>query len=88
METIPHRELRNNSSAILARVKNGETIAITNHGELVAVISPPSLSPLDQARLLGQVREARPGAPRLDQIERIKSDLTTEEILADLRGDR
>ena len=34
METIPHRELRNHSSEILARVSKGESIAVTNHGDL------------------------------------------------------
>ncbi|WP_423183900.1 type II toxin-antitoxin system Phd/YefM family antitoxin [Arthrobacter sp. NyZ413] len=33
MTTIPHRELRNNGSKILERVKNGETIDVTNNGE-------------------------------------------------------
>ncbi len=39
--TIPHRELRNNSSKILEEVRNGETIHITNHGEIVATLVPP-----------------------------------------------
>jgi prevent-host-death family protein len=39
--TIPHRELRNNSSQILRDVENGETIAISNHGDVVAYLVPP-----------------------------------------------
>lgn len=39
--TIPHRELRNRSSEVLRRVQAGETIQVTNHGEVVAVLSPP-----------------------------------------------
>lgn len=39
--TIPHRELRNNSSAILREVQGGEVIEITNHGVVVAVLIPP-----------------------------------------------
>lgn len=34
MRTIPHRELRNDSSKVLADVKAGETIAVTNNGEI------------------------------------------------------
>jgi len=40
-KTIPHRELRNHSSEVLRRVQAGETIQVTNHGEVVAVLSPP-----------------------------------------------
>lgn len=40
-KTIPHRELRNNSSAVLRDVQAGETVSITNHGEVVAVLVPP-----------------------------------------------
>ena len=38
MTTIPHRELRNQSSKILERVKNGETIDVTNNGEIAATL--------------------------------------------------
>lgn len=40
-KTIAHRELRNRSSDVLRRVQAGETIEVTNHGEVVAVLSPP-----------------------------------------------
>ena len=39
-KTISHRELRNHSSDVLRRVQAGETIQVTNHGEVVAVLSP------------------------------------------------
>ena len=38
---IPHRELRNNSSAVLRDVQAGETVYVTNNGEVVAVLVPP-----------------------------------------------
>lgn len=41
-KTIPHRELRNHSSDVLRRVQAGETMLVTNHGEVVAVLSPPA----------------------------------------------
>ncbi|MFK0041114.1 type II toxin-antitoxin system Phd/YefM family antitoxin [Paenarthrobacter sp. NPDC090517] len=46
MTTIPHRELRNQSSKILERVKNGEVIDVTNNGEVAATLIPPRLHPL------------------------------------------
>ncbi len=45
VRTIPHRELRNNSSKILEEVRRGETIHITNHGEVVATLVPPPVRP-------------------------------------------
>lgn len=83
--TIPHRELRNNSSKILEEVRRGETIHITNHGEVVATLIPPQTQypPLTYrpARRPGQWAdfEVPPPAP---------GGLTSSEILDDLRGDR
>lgn len=87
MDTIPHRELRNHSSEILARVSRGESIAVTNHGTLAAIISPPTSSPLERARRAGRVREPR-GRVDLTTIRRVQLRETSQEILADLRGDR
>jgi len=42
VERIAHRDLRNNSSSILRRVAAGESFEITNHGEVIAVLSPQS----------------------------------------------
>ena len=52
--TIPHRELRNNSSEVLRQVQAGETIEITNRGEVVAVLIPPPR----HARVALRVRQA------------------------------
>ena len=56
MRTIPHRELRNNSSKILEEVSNGETFEITNHGKVVAVLSPPALTPYERLLAAGKVQ--------------------------------
>jgi prevent-host-death family protein len=88
METIPHRELRNHSSEILARVSRGESIAVTNHGELAAIMSPPSLNALDRARQAGEVRERRRTDVRFDAVPRASLAATTRDILDDVRGDR
>ncbi len=39
-KTITHRELRNNSSAVLRAVELGETLEVTNRGEVVALLMP------------------------------------------------
>ncbi|MBP2389817.1 type II toxin-antitoxin system Phd/YefM family antitoxin [Aeromicrobium fastidiosum] len=87
MRTIPHRELRNNSSAVLADVKAGETIAVTNNGEISAILVPPSTSAYDQMVAAGLVSRARrPGHAR--DIARIVPSRTSQDVLDELRSDR
>lgn len=87
METIPHRELRNNSSKVLARVKAGETIAVSNHGEIAAVLVPPGTTEYDQMISAGLITPAAsPGNAR--GIRRSQSPLSSDEVLDDLRDDR
>ncbi len=87
MDTIPHRELRNNSSAVLARVEAGESIAVTNHGKVAALLVPPSATELERLSAAGAVREARTRQPDFHQIPRT-DELTSREVLDDLRADR
>lgn len=88
MTTIPHRELRNQSSKILERVKNGETIDVTNNGEVAATLIPPAVSPFERLLLSGSVRRAVSGPVDFQNLPRVKSDADSAEILSDLRGDR
>ncbi|MFJ5695794.1 type II toxin-antitoxin system Phd/YefM family antitoxin [Arthrobacter sp. NPDC093125] len=88
MTTIPHRELRNQSSKILERVKNGETIDVTNNGEVAATLIPPAASPLERLLLAGNVRQAASQPVDFRILPRVKSGAGTAEILSDLRGDR
>ena len=80
MERIAHRELRNRSSEILRAVAAGETFEITNHGEVVAVLSPPDDPPLRiiPATVIGHWDEIRP----------VVIDESIQDILDDLRGER
>lgn len=87
MESIPHRELRNNSSAVLARVRAGESIAVTNNGDISAVLVPPPTGGLDRARMSGATRPARTSSPGFSAIHRVRADMTSAEIVADLRRD-
>ena len=88
MTTIPHRELRNQSSKILERVKNGETIDVTNNGEVAATLIPPTVSPFERLLLAGSVRPAATQPVDFQLFRRVRSDAGSAEILADLRGDR
>lgn len=88
MTTIPHRELRNHSSKILERVKNGETIDVTNNGEVAATLIPPGASPFERLLLSGNVRPATSNPVDFRILPRVTSGLDTAAILSDLRGDR
>ncbi|MGK2954344.1 MAG: type II toxin-antitoxin system Phd/YefM family antitoxin [Solirubrobacterales bacterium] len=82
--TIPHRELRNNSSAILREVQGGETINVTNHGEVVAVLVPP---PAVKGPRPLRVRKAKRRGG-FDQIKSVEIDHPVQEDLDYLRGER
>lgn len=77
MVRIGVRELRQNASRYLDRVKRGETVEVTEHGRLVALLTPPDpavsardrlvaegrLIPATRPFVLPERRPAPPGAP-------------------------
>ena len=81
--TIPHRELRNNSSAVLREVQAGETFNITNHGDVVAVLSPSAGSETGRVR----IRPARIQG-NFASIHGIILDHPIQGTLDQLRGER
>ncbi|UZJ24864.1 type II toxin-antitoxin system prevent-host-death family antitoxin [Rhodococcus antarcticus] len=83
---IAHRELRNNSSAVLRDVEAGETIEVTNHGTVVAVLVPPSSSASSAASAVRQRPATRSGG--FAALPRVRLDQPVQEVLDDLRGDR
>lgn len=44
MDKVTVREFSYNPSAMFARVEKGETIEVTRHGEVVAILVPPQRS--------------------------------------------
>jgi prevent-host-death family protein len=88
VRTISHRELRNNSAEILREVLAGEIIEVTNHGEVAAVLVPPSLTAYERLVAAGKVRPPAEGSVDLRLVPRVRSTATTAEIIADVRGDR
>ncbi|MBI4884441.1 MAG: type II toxin-antitoxin system prevent-host-death family antitoxin [Actinobacteria bacterium] len=87
METISHRELRNQSGRVLEDVRNGAVIAVTNHGEVSAVLVPPHLSPIDRLIATGRLQRAAATAP-LGLAVRRRITETTQSVLDEIRGDR
>lgn len=88
MRRIAHRELRNNSSQILAEVKNGAIIEVTNHGEVVAVLVPPAATPYERLVAAGKVQLAKPGRiRRFSDVADCPSTRDPLDVLAEMRGE-
>lgn len=89
MRTISHRELRNNSSEILRAVSAGETIEVTNHGEVAAILMPPGLTVYERLVIAGKVRVPQTDRPvDFRAVPRTVAPISSKDIIADLRGDR
>ena len=82
IERLAHRDLRNRSSEILREVASGATFEITNHGKVVAILSPPP----GRSELRVRPRRVRGGFGNLPH--RVRRSETVQEALDDLRGDR
>ena len=82
MERIPHRELRNNSSEVLRRVAKGESFEITNHGDVVAILQPPT------ARAFPDVVKPATRAGSWHDVERVRGRRPSQEVLDQLREER
>ncbi len=85
------RELRQNLSVYLDRVKQGESLAVTERGQVVALLSPLTrpLSPLE--RLIAEGRATPATRPLRDLRPRRfggPDERTTDEVLADQRDER
>jgi prevent-host-death family protein len=86
------RELRQNLSVFLDRVKDGETLTVTEHGQVVAVLAPAlraSASVLE--RLVADGRATAPGR-RLRDVPSPRpappSGGSGESVLTELREER
>lgn len=86
MRTVTHREMRNQSGEILRRVADGETIEVTNNGQVAALIVPPGTDALAELVSRGQVRVARNPPSSLRSIDRRKSTTDSKAMVADVRG--
>jgi prevent-host-death family protein len=58
MERIGVRALQQHASAVLRRVRRGESIEVTERGQPVALLTPPQHSLLDQLRAAGRLTPA------------------------------
>jgi prevent-host-death family protein len=90
MERIGVRELRQHATRYLSRVKAGETVEVTERGQLVALLVPPAPGTTERERLIamGQLVPAtRPfQLPRRAPAPAVGPATAT--VLDDLRAER
>lgn len=91
MTAVSVREFSYNPSAIFARVEEGETIEVTRHGRVVAVMVPPprGASRYDELVAQGAIRPAERGLRAGDWDEfthiEVPGDVDPLAVLLELR---
>ncbi|MGH8892031.1 MAG: type II toxin-antitoxin system Phd/YefM family antitoxin [Actinomycetes bacterium] len=79
-ERLAHRDLRNRSSEILRNVAAGATYEITNHGEVVAILSPAPghgslrIRPATKSRRFSALPRVRLASPAQDALDELRAD--------------
>lgn len=61
MKTVGIRELKNRLSEYLREVRSGESVLVTDRGEVIAELSPPGRGPIDASVPAGLLGLARRG---------------------------
>jgi len=87
--TVGVRELRQNLSVYLARVKRGQALTVTEHGRAVAELRPltPETDPLARLVADGRVSKARRRPSALPRPLKLDIDRPVSALLDELRGD-
>lgn len=87
METVGIRELRQYATRVLARVRSGEVVGVTERGALIAKIAPVNSDSWGQLVSIGLLSEAQRPALLADITPLPCPALTGSQALADLRTD-
>lgn len=93
--TVGVRELRQNLSVYLERVKKGEALTVTDRGQEVAILRPMPKTNDVIERLIAEGRATRPTRHIKDVIEQLRKvrkpwdgDKPLDEILDEMREER
>ncbi|WP_214368706.1 type II toxin-antitoxin system Phd/YefM family antitoxin [Pseudonocardia sp. H11422] len=87
MAEVPVRELNQNTAAVLARVKRGEEIDITDRGTVVARLIPAQSHPLGELIATGKLHPATLRGPLPRPAGSIRRDHEAGAVLRELRDD-
>jgi antitoxin (DNA-binding transcriptional repressor) of toxin-antitoxin stability system len=100
VKTVGVRELKNRLSEYLRQARAGESILVTDRGQVVAELSPPGQGSADPSVPPGLLALARRGLvaigaggspnvyPAIPRSRRHKGRRTAAQLLQDERGDR
>jgi len=84
---VPVRVLNQETAKVLARVKAGEEITLTERGSVIARIVPASARPLDDLVSAGRVRPATVHGPAPRPTAPAKGEQDAGELLRILRDE-
>ncbi|MFJ9906412.1 type II toxin-antitoxin system Phd/YefM family antitoxin [Streptomyces sp. NPDC101152] len=89
MSAVSVREFSHNPSAVFARVEKGETVEVTRHGNVIAIVSPAA-SPLQRyAHLVAEGRIRLPEYTSADRHSMPRYDVPDDvDPLATLLAER
>jgi prevent-host-death family protein len=85
MSEVPVRELNQNTAGVLARVKNGEQIEITERGTVVARIVPAQDHPLSELIRSGKLTPATTFGPAPRPVGRVRTEDEAGALLRAMR---
>ena len=89
MDRIGVRELRQNASKYLDRVKAGESLEVTERGNLIALLVPPTPSANAREALIAAGRLIPATRARSFPLPaRIKTTLDSAEVISAMREER
>ncbi|HEX5429244.1 MAG TPA: hypothetical protein VFX00_13035 [Pedococcus sp.] len=83
MKTISQRELRNDSAEIMRGLERGESYQLTRRGKVVGRVIPDTGTPIDDLIIRRRRRDMD-----FADLESVKINERTEDVLRELRGDR
>lgn len=87
MSDVPVRELNQNTAGVLARVKRGEEIDITERGTIIARLVPAQPRPLADLIASGKLRPPTARGPVPRPTGPIRTDNEAGELLRELRDE-
>ncbi|GFG72214.1 type II toxin-antitoxin system Phd/YefM family antitoxin [Mycolicibacter senuensis] len=87
MAEVPIRELNHNTAGVLARVKSGEELEITERGTVIARLVPAHDDPLTEMIRSGRLRPATVRGPAPRPSGPVRTDHEAGQVLRESRDD-
>lgn len=88
MDSVPIRQLNQDTASVLGRVEHGATVEITNRGRVIARIVPAEPGELDDLVARGRVTPATNTAPITMPAGAVDTSVDTAAIVSEQREER